>query len=178
MTFTQTELAGAFVIESERHSDERGYFARAYCRREFSEAGLDPDIAQCGISFNAKRGTLRGMHFQVSPHQEVKLVRCLRGSIFDVLVDLRSGSPTYRRWTGVTLTEGKDSAIYIPKGLAHGFQTLEDNSLVYYQISEFHHPESARGVRWNDPRFNIDWPLEPTVISDRDRDYPDFEELE
>lgn len=178
MKFTETELADAFVVESDRHVDARGYFARAYCRKEFAEGGLDPDIAQCGISFNAQRGTLRGLHFQTSPHEEVKLVRCLRGSVLDVLVDLRPDSSTYCRWTAVTLSDQSDIAIYIPKGFAHGFQTLEDDSLLYYQISEFHHPESARGVRWNDPLFKIDWPLEPTVMSDRDRNYRDFQQSE
>ena len=175
MKFIETDLSGAFVVKTDRHQDERGFFSRAFCRREFEERGLNSEIAQCNISYNKSRGTLRGMHFQVSPHQEVKLVRCLRGSVFDVLIDLRPDSPTYRRWTGVTLSAETDNAVYIPEKFAHGFLTLEDDTILYYQVSEFHRPESGRGVRWNDPAFGIDWPEEPRVISEKDRCYPDFE---
>lgn len=172
MIFRETPLAGAWVLEPERFADERGFFARTYCRRDFEERGLDPAVAQCSVSFNHRRGTLRGLHFQAAPHEEVKLVRVTRGAVWDVIVDLRPGSPTFRRHFGVALTAEAGNALYIPKGFAHGFQTLEDGSEVFYQISEFYAPESARGYRWDDPAFAIPWPEPVTVISEKDRRLP------
>jgi dTDP-4-dehydrorhamnose 3,5-epimerase len=176
MIFRETPLAGAWVLEPERFADERGYFARTYCRHDFEERGLDPAVAQCSVSFNHRRGTLRGLHFQVAPHEEVKLVRVTRGAVWDVVVDLRPGSPTFRRHFAVELTVEEGNALYIPKGFAHGFQTLADGSEVFYQISEFYAPEAARGYRWDDPAFAIPWPEPPSVISEKDRNLPLFEE--
>lgn len=174
MRFTRTNLAGAFLIEPEQRSDERGFFARTYCRTEFGAHGLVTAIEQCSISFNPCRGTLRGMHFQAAPHEEVKLVRCTRGSIFDVIIDLRPDSPTLGQHFAVVLTSENGKQIYIPRGFAHGFLTLEDNTEVFYQMSEAYAPQAGRGVRWNDPAFSISWPSEVLVISERDRNYPDF----
>lgn len=171
MIFRETSLGGAFIIEPERIEDARGYFARTWCRDEFAARGLSSDLAQCSVSFNARKGTVRGMHFQAVPHAEVKLVRCTRGAIFDVIVDLRPGSPTRYQWTAVELGEEDQQLLYIPEGFAHGFQTLEDRCEVFYQISEPYHPECARGVRWDDPAFGIRWPLEVSMISARDRSY-------
>ncbi len=175
MIFIETELAGVFEIEIEPKPDERGFFARTWCQNEFAEQGLDSHLVQCSLSHNTKRGTLRGMHFQAAPHGETKLVRCSKGAIYDVALDLRHDSKSYRRWVGVTLTAEKRNALYIPKGCAHGFLTLADDSEVLYQISDFYHADSARGVRWNDPAFGIAWPGEVEVISARDANYPDFE---
>lgn len=175
MIFSETKLKGAFIIEPERLEDERGFFARTWCQREFEAHGLDPHLVQCNISFNKKRGTLRGMHFQVSPHAEAKLVRCTMGAIYDVILDLRPDSPTYKRWLALELTAENRKTLYIPKGLAHGFQTLADNTEVFYQMSEFYHSESARGVRWDDPTFGIEWPIVDATISGKDKGYPNFE---
>jgi dTDP-4-dehydrorhamnose 3,5-epimerase len=172
MIFQETSLPGAFVIEPERFEDERGFFARTWCRREFAQRGLSVELAQCNTSFNTKKGTLRGMHFQVAPHAEIKLVRCTRGAIYDAIIDLRPDSPAYRRWFAVELTAENLRQLYIPAGFAHGFQTLADGSEVFYQMSEFYHPDSARGVRWDDPALGIIWPLPVSVISPRDRTYP------
>jgi dTDP-4-dehydrorhamnose 3,5-epimerase len=174
MIFHETSLDGAFLLEVERHEDERGFFARAWCRREFEERGLDTAIAQTSVSFNKLKGTLRGMHFQRPPHEEVKLVRCTRGAIWDVIVDLRPGSPTYRRSEGFELSEENRRELYIPKGFAHGFQTLADATEVHYQISEFYAPGAAAGFRHDDPSLAISWPLPVSVISERDRSWPDF----
>lgn len=171
MKFVETPLKGAFVIELEPIEDERGFFARTFCRREFEEHGLNPNLVQCSISFNRKRGTLRGMHYQVPPHAECKLVRCTRGAIYDVIVDLRDGSPTARKWFGVELSAENRRAIYIPEGFAHGLQALVDDSEVLYEISEFYHAESARGVRFDDPAFGIRWPLPVAMVSARDRGF-------
>jgi dTDP-4-dehydrorhamnose 3,5-epimerase len=176
MIFRETPLAGAWVLEPERFEDERGFFARTYCRREFEARGLDPAIAQCSVSFNHRRGTLRGLHFQTAPHEEVKLVRVTRGAVWDVIVDLRPGSPTLRRHFAVVLSAENRHELYIPKGMAHGFQTLEDAAEVFYQISEFYAPESARGFRWDDPAFAIPWPEPVTIISEKDLNLPLFEE--
>jgi dTDP-4-dehydrorhamnose 3,5-epimerase len=170
------EIAGAYLIDPERFEDERGFFARTWCPREFEKHGLNPRLAQCSISFNKAPWTLRGMHRQVAPHEEAKVVRCTRGAIFDVVLDLRTSSPTYLQWRGIELTAENRRMLYIPEGCAHGFQTLESDSEVLYQISEFHHPESARGVRWDDPTFGIRWPSQPSVVSERDRTYPLFQE--
>jgi dTDP-4-dehydrorhamnose 3,5-epimerase len=174
MRFVESKLAGAYVIEPERYSDDRGFFARTFCQREFEAHGLNPCVAQCSVSFNKRKGTLRGMHFQVAPHQEAKLVRCTMGSIFDVIIDVRPDSPTFKQYFSVVLSAENRTALYVPEGFAHGFQTLEDNSEVFYQISEFYVPECARGVRWNDPAFAIRWPDDERIILDRDQSYPDF----
>jgi dTDP-4-dehydrorhamnose 3,5-epimerase len=172
--FTETTLKGAFVIEPDRIEDERGFFARTFCRREFEAHGLNPHIVQCSVSLNLKRGTLRGMHYQVAPHAETKLVRCTRGAIYDVIVDLRTQFRTFRQWVAVELSANNRLMLYIPEGLAHGFQTLQDETEVFYQMSEFYSPELARGVRWNDPAFAIDWPIANPVISARDQTHPEF----
>ena len=174
MKFSPTALAGACIIDIEPVQDERGVFARRWCREEVAKRGLNPDLAQCSISFNKKRGTLRGMHYQAKPHEETKVVRCTRGMIYDVIVDLRPESPTFRKWIAVELSADNRRMLYIPAGLAHGFQSLADDTEVFYQISTPYHPESARGVRWDDPAFGIEWPVMERVISDKDRQYPDF----
>jgi dTDP-4-dehydrorhamnose 3,5-epimerase len=155
--------------------DERGFFARSWCEREFREHGLNSELVQCSISFNKERGTLRGVHYQAAPNPEAKLVRCTRGSLYDVALDLRPDSSTYLKWTAAELSAENHRALYIPEGCAHGFLTLEDQTEVLYQMSEFYYPEAARGVRWNDPAFGIEWPGKVEVISERDRIYPDFE---
>jgi dTDP-4-dehydrorhamnose 3,5-epimerase len=175
MIFERTNIAGVFFISMELHSDERGFFARSWCTKEFEEHGLRPNVVQCSISRNHKRGTLRGMHFQAEPFQEAKLVRCTSGSLYDVALDLRPDSLTYLQWTAAELTAENHRALYIPGGCAHGFLTLEDNTEALYQMSEFYHPETARGVRWNDAAFGIAWPRSVEVISDRDQTYADFE---
>jgi dTDP-4-dehydrorhamnose 3,5-epimerase len=175
--FTETALGGAYVVDLEPHADERGFFARVWCAREFEAYGLDTRLAQCSISYNRRAGTLRGMHYQAPPYQEVKLVRCTRGAIFDVIIDLRRGSPTFTRYVSVVLSAANRTALYIPQGFAHGFQTLEDDAEVMYHISEFYRPDHARGVRWNDPRFEIPWPSTSTrIMAERDAGYPDFDE--
>ncbi len=172
MRFLETPLRGAFVIDPERIADERGFFARVFCRRAFQEHGLKPDLVQCNISFNPRKGTLRGMHFQMPPRAEVKLVRCTAGAIYDVIIDLRRGSPTFKQWFAQDLTCDNRLSLYIPEGFAHGYQTLVDDTEVFYQHSEFYSPDDARGVRFDDPAFNIAWPLPVDVISSRDRRYP------
>jgi dTDP-4-dehydrorhamnose 3,5-epimerase len=172
MRFVEMSLAGAFVVEIEPSEDDRGSFARTFSRDEFEAHGLSTDIAQCSVSFNKVRGTLRGMHFQAEPYEECKLVRCTRGAIFDVIVDLRPESATYRRWFGTDLTPVNGRMLYVPKGFAHGFQTLEDATEVAYQISQAYVLSHARGVRFDDPAFGIEWPLAVTAISKRDRDFP------
>ena len=175
MIFKETALQGAYIIEMEAFEDERGYFARTFCSNEFAALGLNSNVAQCSISYNALRGTLRGMHYQVEPHAETKLVQCVRGSLYDVIVDLRLLSETYCCWFGVELNEDNRRLLYVPEGFAHGFQTLQDDTSVYYQITEFHFPQSARGVRWNDPVFGIEWPISEPIISEKDRHLPDYE---
>ena len=222
MIFTETKLKGAYIIDIEKLEDERGFFARSFCQKEFESHGLNPRLVQCNISFNLKKGTLRGIHYQVAPHEEAKLVRCVRGSIYDVIIDIRPDSETYCQWIGVELgifslqltahsSQSVSSSchlpspifspssnrseltahclpglanssqltaqyrmLYIPEGFAHGYLTLEDDTEIFYQMSQFYAPESARGVRWNDPAFNIQWPIEVQVISERDKTYPDF----
>jgi dTDP-4-dehydrorhamnose 3,5-epimerase len=176
MKFIETKLKDAYIIEVELIEDERGFFARSWCQNEFKERGLNPNLMQCNISFNKKKGTLRGMHYQVPPYEEAKLVRCTRGAIYDVAIDLRPESETFKQWVAVELTAENCRMLYIPEGMAHGFQTLEDNSEVFYQMTEFYVPESAKGFRWDDPVWNIDWPTcDRRVISDKDRNYPDFQ---
>lgn len=176
MLFRETRLPGAFVVELEKHEDERGFFARSWCQKEFEARGLNPRTVQCNVSFNKVKGTLRGMHYQVAPRAEAKLVRCTRGAIYDVIIDLRSKSPTYKQYVSEVLSSGNYRALFIPEGFAHGFQTLEDNCEVFYQMSEFYSAEHQHGLRYNDPAFKISWPIEATVISDRDRNYRDFRE--
>ena len=173
MKFKETKLKGAYIISLEPLTDERGFFARSFCQEEFEKHGLNLRIVQCDISYNKKRGTLRGMHYQAAPYVEAKLVSCVRGLMYDVITDLRPASPTYRKWFAVELSAENYEMLYIPEGFAHGFQTLEDDTVVYYQMSEFYHPECARGVRWDDPAFGIKWPIEPKIISDKDKNLPD-----
>jgi dTDP-4-dehydrorhamnose 3,5-epimerase len=174
MKFIKTPLDGAYLIELEPIADERGFFARSWCREEFLSHGLNPNLAQCSISFNKKKGILRGMHYQEEPYQEAKLVRCYSGAIYDVILDLRPTSPSHRKWFSAELTATNRTMIYLPKGFAHGFQTLADNCELFYQISESYKPECTRGVRWNDPTFAIEWPSADRIMSDRDRSFPNY----
>lgn len=174
MRFTPTELKDAYVIDIEQRADERGFFARTWCQQEFAQHGLVATIAQANMSYNHKRGTLRGMHFQRAPHAEVKIIRCTRGAIYDVIIDLRPESPTYKRWIGVELTAKNYRMLYVPEGFGHGFQTLEDETEVAYNVSQFYTPGAEGGVRYNDPAFGIEWPLPVSVISEKDADWPDF----
>lgn len=174
MIFTETALSGAFVIAPERREDERGFFARIWCADELAANGLSSHLLQSSISFNNVRGTLRGMHWQAEPHGETKIVRCSRGAIFDVIVDLRPESPTYLRSVGLELSDENRLMLYIPRQFAHGFLTLTDSSELVYQMDAVYHPDSQRGARWNDPAFGIAWPFEPNVISERDKSFPDF----
>jgi dTDP-4-dehydrorhamnose 3,5-epimerase len=172
MKFLETGLEGAFIIDPDLIGDERGFFARSFCRREFESRGLSPNVAQCNISFNRRRGTLRGMHYQVAPHEEARLVRCTRGSVYDVIVDLRPNSPTLLRWINVELSSENHRMLYIPGGFAHGFQSLHDKSEVFYQMSESYVPQSQRGLRWDDPALNIAWPIADPIVSARDLGHP------
>jgi dTDP-4-dehydrorhamnose 3,5-epimerase len=174
MKFLELELPGVYRIEWEWLEDERGAFARTFCAREFEARGLSPCVAQCSLSHNRRRGTVRGMHYQVEPHAEAKLIRCSRGQVFDVVIDLRTDSPTFTRWIAVELSATEPEMLYLPKGCAHGFQTLADETEVFYQISTYYEPLAARGVRWDDPAFGIPWPLPVSVISEKDRGYPLF----
>lgn len=174
MIFNETPLRGAFLIEPEKREDERGFFARIWCQRDFEEKGLNGQWVQSSVSYNRRKGTLRGMHFQRAPFEECKLVRCTAGAIFDVIIDLRFGSPSFGQYYSVVLSAENYRMLYIPEGYAHGFQTLEDHSEVTYHMSEFYEPKSSGGVRWNDAAFGIRWPLEPVMMSKRDQEYPDF----
>jgi dTDP-4-dehydrorhamnose 3,5-epimerase len=175
MIFKETKLSGAFVIDIEPHEDLRGFFAGSWSAADFAAHGLSSTIAECNISFNKRRGTLRGMHFQAAPHAQVKVVRCTAGAIFDVIVDLRPESATFRQWVGVELTSANHRMLYVPVGFAHGFQTLVDDTEVFYQMSDVYAPDLAGGVRWNDPAFGIDWPeCEERIITNRDNEYPNF----
>ena len=173
MIFKELSLVGAYVVELQKHTDERGFFARSWCQREFEEHGLDARLVQCNISYNARRGTLRGMHYQLPPFAEAKLVRCTRGALYDVIIDLRPNSPTFLRWAAAELTADNRAALYVPQGFAHGFQTLCDDTEVFYQMSEVYAPDCARGVRWDDPLFGVVWPEPAGVISARDQAYED-----
>jgi dTDP-4-dehydrorhamnose 3,5-epimerase len=173
--FREQPIGGVYVVESDPAADERGFFARTYCRRAFAEQGIPFAIEQASVSFNARRGTLRGMHLQVEPHEEAKLVRCLAGAVFDVVVDLRAGSPTQLQWLGVELSADGRNALYVPAGLAHGFLTLEDACELEYLISTPYEPAAAAGVRWDDPAIGIEWPSAPTVISPRDAAFADLD---
>ena len=174
MIFAETPLRDAFLINIERLEDERGFFARCWCRREFAEHGLHSSPVQCSTSFTKAKGTLRGMHYQIKPCQETKLVRCTKGSIYDVIVDIRPDSPTYKGWFGTVLSADNRVSVYAPEGFAHGFLTLENDVEVFYQISEYYSAEHSRGFRWNDPSFAIQWPIDISLMSQRDRTYPDF----
>lgn len=174
MRFIPINLAGGYVIEPDRITDERGFFARTWCQSEFASHGLNSNLVQCNISYNQHRGTLRGMHYQTAPHAEAKLVRCTQGAIYDVIVDMRNDSKTFAQWFGVELTAKNRKALYVPEGFAHGFITLLDNTEVLYQMTEFFHAECSAGVRWNDPLFAIQWPIALSVISERDSNYGDY----
>jgi len=174
LIFTETKLPGAFVIELEKHADQRGFFARTFCRKEFEAHGLNPQVAQCNVSFNKRKGTLRGMHYQAVPFAEAKLVRCTSGSIYDVIIDIRRSSPTFKQHFAVELSAENHKMLYIPEEFAHGFQTLQDDTEIFYQMSQHFSPEHARGVRWNDPTFRIEWPEDERIIVERDQRYPDF----
>jgi dTDP-4-dehydrorhamnose 3,5-epimerase len=174
MRFTETKLAGAFVIDPQVFEDVRGFFTRTWSRREFAEHGCEPELLECNVSFNHRAGTLRGMHFQVEPHGQPKLVRCTRGAIWDAIIDLRPASPTFRQWVGVELTADNHRQLYIPRGFAHGFITLADATEVFYQMGGAYDAAASRGVRWDDPAFGIAWPREVNVIIERDAAYPDF----
>ncbi len=177
MLFRESDLPGAWIIEIEPHEDERGFFARTSCLEEFERHGLNGVFHQCSISYNRAMGTLRGLHFQAPPHEEAKLVRCTRGQVFDVIVDIRQGGPTVGQWFGIELSADKRNALYIPEGFAHGFITLEAETEVFYQISKAFVAAAARGIRWNTPQIGIDWPLVPTVISERDSELPLLDSL-
>jgi dTDP-4-dehydrorhamnose 3,5-epimerase len=175
MLFTATKLPGAYVIELQKIEDNRGFFARAWCQREFAAHGLNSNAGQCNISFNPKKGTLRGMHYQVAPYAEAKLIRCIQGAIYDVIIDLRPVSPTYMQWIGIELTADNRKMLYIPEDFAHGYQTLCDNTEVFYQVSQFYQPGAERGVRWNDPAFGIVWPeTEHRLLSIKDQNWQRF----
>jgi dTDP-4-dehydrorhamnose 3,5-epimerase len=175
MIFTETPLAGAYVIDLEKKGDDRGFFARAYCEKEFGAKGLVTRFVQVNNSLSAQRGTLRGMHYQLAPKAETKLVRAIRGSLYDVILDLRRESPTFGRSFGAELSAENRRMMYVPKGFAHGFLTLSDDTEAFYFVDEFYAPETERGVRWNDPKFGISWPGEPAVLSDKDRNWRDFD---
>lgn len=177
MIFKETKLKGAYVIELDSIKDKRGFFARCFCLREFKKKGLNFNIVQSSISYNKKRYTIRGMHFQSAPYEEAKLVMCVKGGLYDVIIDLRTDSPTYGKWFSVKLTETNYKALYIPKGFAHGFQTLKNDTVVLYQISEFYHPECARGVKWDDVNFSIKWPFKNITISEKDRSCALFKKI-
>jgi dTDP-4-dehydrorhamnose 3,5-epimerase len=177
MRFTATLVKGAFVIDLDRFEDERGFFARSWCRREFEANGLNPCVAQCNVSQNRVSGTLRGIHFQARPHEEAKLVRCTKGAIYDVVVDLRTGSETFLQHDGVVLNDENRRALYVPEGCGHAFLTLADDTEVFYQMSQFYEPAAGRGLRWNDPSLDIRWPHPVRVVSERDRTYPDLQRV-
>jgi dTDP-4-dehydrorhamnose 3,5-epimerase len=174
MKFVETRLKGSFIIDPERLEDERGFFARSWCQQEAKQYGLEPKWPQCNISYNKSKGTMRGMHYQAAPFEEAKLVRCTMGAICDVIIDLRPDSVSFKKWTAVELSSESRRMLYVPEGFAHGFLTLQDNTEVFYQMSEVYAPNYARGLRWNDPAFGILWPTEVTVISAQDQNYPNF----
>lgn len=174
MIFEETKLHGAYVIDLEKHEDERGFFARTFCRKELEAHGLIPDVAQANTSLSKARGTLRGMHYQKPPHEETKLVRCTRGALYDVIIDLRPDSSTYKQWVGVELSAENYRMLFVPKNFAHGFITLANDTEANYLVSQFYAPGSELGIRWNDPQFDIQWPMEVQVISAKDGSWPDF----
>jgi dTDP-4-dehydrorhamnose 3,5-epimerase len=174
MVFQETVLKGSFIIDLNRHEDDRGSFARTYCQQEFKEQGIVAEMVQANMSTNKIKGTLRGLHYQVNPHQEEKLVRCTKGALYDVIIDLRPDSPTYREWIGVELTEHNQRALFVPKDFAHGFITLENDTTAFYMVSEFYSPGAESGIRWNDPNFSIKWPTEPKCVSEKDSNWENF----
>jgi len=174
MIFNKTKLEGVFIIEPEKQEDQRGFFARIWDKKIFEQMNLNPNLVQSSISYNKKRGTMRGLHFQIPPYEEIKLIRCTKGKIFNVVIDLRSSSRTYTEWIGIELSDQNRKIIYVPEKFAHGFQTLEDNAEVYYQMSEYYKPESSQGVRWDDPLFSIKWPIAVTTISKRDTEFSNY----
>jgi dTDP-4-dehydrorhamnose 3,5-epimerase len=176
MIFNKTDFKGVFIIDLEKQTDERGFFARTWDMKKFEENGLNSKLVQCNVSFNKKKGTLRGMHYQVAPYEEAKLIRCTRGKIFDAIIDLRPESNTFKQWFGIDISDENYKMLYIPEGFAHGFQTLEDNTEVFYQMSEMYMPDYARGIRYDDGMFDIKWPITPPIISEKDRIYPSFKE--
>lgn len=171
LKFRELSLKGAFLIELEKIEDERGFFARSWDKEIFEKRGLDSNLVQCNISFNKKKGTVRGMHFQKYPHEETKLIRCVKGNVFEVLIDIREKSESFHKWTFVELSEKKSEMLYVPKGFALGFQTLSDDTELLYQMSEYFHQESSGGIKWDDPKIGIKWPLECTVISEKDKSF-------
>lgn len=177
MLFTPTQLKGAFIVDLEQRQDHRGFFARTFCAKEFSAHGLKPTVAQCNLSFNHKKGTLRGMHYQIAPATETKLIRCIQGAIYDVLIDMRPESPTYLSSIGVELTAENRRALYVPEMVAHGYQALTDGAEVIYEVGEFYMPGYERGLRYDDPAFKIEWPLPVSEISDKDAAWPLFESV-
>lgn len=174
MIFKESKLKGAFVIDLEKHQDERGFFARTFCRKELQDHGLIADVAQANMSLSKARGTLRGMHYQKAPYEETKLVRCIRGALYDVIIDLRPESPTYKQWIGVELSADNYRMLFVPKNFAHGFITLAEDTEVTYMVSQYYSPGAELGIRWNDPQFAIEWPIDVTVISPKDANWPDF----
>jgi dTDP-4-dehydrorhamnose 3,5-epimerase len=176
MLFTETNLPGVYIVELQKLEDSRGFFARTWCQKEFAAHGLKFNIVQCNMTFSLRQGTLRGMHYQVAPYEEAKLLQCLQGAVYDVSIDLRPASPTYKHWIGLELTAENHTMLYLPEGVAHGYQTLCDNTQMFYQVSQFYQPEAERGVRWNDPAFGITWPeTEHRLLSIKDQNWPDFE---
>ena len=176
MIFNKTKLDGAHIVEMESIRDRRGFFARAWCSKEFEAHGLISQFVQANLTYSPKRGTIRGLHYQIAPHQEVKLVRCTRGATYDVIVDLRPESPTYKQWLAIELTADNHKMIYIPAGFAHGYQILVDDTEVFYQVGQFYAPECERGARWNDPAFGVEWPMtSPLILSDKDKNWPDYQ---
>ncbi len=174
MKFVESPIQGAYIIEPERREDERGFFARIFCRNEFAQAGLKTDMLQANTGFSRRGGTLRGLHFQIAPHAEVKVVRCTTGRMFDVIVDLRPDSPTWKQWFGLELSQDNHKMLYVPEGCAQGYITLADDTEMYYLTTEVYHPESASGVRYDDPEFGIEWPAAVEVISQQDKQWPDY----
>lgn len=174
MIFTETKLKGAFEIEIKKLEDDRGFFGRSWCANEMKDHGLKHELCQANTSFSKKKGTLRGMHYQADPYQETKLIRCTRGSIYDVIIDLRPGSPTFKQWIGVELTQDNYKMLYVPEDFAHGFITLEDDSEVTYLVTQFYTPGAEKGIRWNDPAFSIQWPFEPVIMTEKDKNHPHF----
>lgn len=174
MLFEKTDLPGVYIISLELREDERGFFARSFCKKEMEQYGLQSDFVQCNISYNHQKGTLRGLHYQIAPHSEVKIVSCRRGAIFDVIVDIRKTSVTYGKWIGIELSEKNHQAVYIPEGFAHGFQTLCDDSEVFYHMGNYYYPGAAKGIRWNDPQLAIDWPSQDIIMSGQDKVLPGF----
>ncbi|MDN5203117.1 dTDP-4-dehydrorhamnose 3,5-epimerase [Fulvivirgaceae bacterium BMA10] len=176
MKFTETKLKGAFIIELDQLKDERGFFARSWCKKEMEDHGLNANVVQSNVSYNIEKGTLRGLHYQKDPYQETKLVRCTRGALYDVIIDLRKDSPTYMEWIGVELTAENYKMLYVPQDFGHGFITLEDQTEATYQVTQFYTPGAEGGIRWDDPAFNIEWPISPKVVSDKDQSHPDYQE--